>query len=130
MPNWSALDATSWTKFLSGLPRLHDCIVDSNGPVRIDTIVRYDSLVYTDTVIIDSMEYFQVGPQLIRIQNNCYYQRINGVDVQYLVENPTVGMTWSTTAPTPLPNMPPLVHTDRVIAIRQALQTTIKLVRV
>lgn len=102
---------------------VHDCIVDSNGHVRYDTIVRYDTLVYTDTVIIDSMEYFNVGPQLIRIQNNRYYQRINGVDVQYLVENPAVGMTWSTTVPTPLPHMPQLVYTDRVIAIGQTLQT-------
>lgn len=102
---------------------VHDCIVDSNGNVRSDTIIRYDTLVHTDTVIIDSMEYFQVGAQLIRIQNNRYYQRINGVDAQYMVENPTVGMTWTNAIPTSFPHMPQLVYDYRVVATGQTVQT-------
>ena len=99
----------------------YDCVVDSNGVLQDSSWVWQDTIVHADTVIIDSMEYILSGSGVpIRVKNGRYYQRLMGVDVQYMVETPTVGATWSTTIPAS-GNRPALTYDYTVKAIGQTL---------
>lgn len=65
----------------------------TNQIARSDT--TYETVTTGDTVILDHKEYIELGTDLIHIANGIYYKRsAAGTDVQYMVENPTVGMTW------------------------------------
>lgn len=78
-----------------------------------------DTVIHVDTTIIDSTVYFQVGDDLVRFDQGKYYKRVMGSDIQYMVDQPSVGQQWSSTAIRPNGN--PMPHDYEVVAVGQTI---------